>query len=1404
MSEARAPVEVYDPALAEARRAGGGDDEIALIARVTDPDALPPGVRIVSRFGDIVTLRATREQLELLADCPAAVDLEAPRRLTLPVPSTDSSDAVDVEGPTTLSGYARRPEGLRGTGRDIIVAALDWGFDFASPAFRRPDGTTRFIALWDQQGRDGSGPGNRWGYGRILTRADIDRALSSADPYATLGYHPADAATFDVQTGRRVGPAHGTHVLDIAAGSARDDGMTGVAPDSDLVAVHLAHTIDVLGAGNFGDSASVVEGLDWVFSVAGDRPAVVNMSVGAQGSSHDGYSMVEQGIDQAIQLGQQRVGVMSVGNYARAGAHRHGRLGQGERARLTIRVPAADPTPSEVEIWYSGADRFTVTVFGPDSSVFGSAGPGNAIPLRAGTDEIGRMYHVRSARNGRHLIDILLAAGAPGGDWMIELAAESVPTGDGRYYSWIERERGPRPRFVPEDDDPRTSTGSLCNGRLSIAVGAYDPHTAERPIASFSSAGPTVAGLIKPEVLAPGVGIRAARSTPRGGTPGPATVVMSGTSMAAPHVTGLIAVMLAATGPKLDVLDIRATLLATADRPQLEAHHGDLHRVGGGYLDPVAAERAVTDANHNNEPADRPSEAAMTTPSNQTSSDEAPLFADLFEPEQVQTSAAHLSAEPAEESPLAGLLATPTLPLVLAGPMVRRAQPDAVWFWIACSQKITNCTPQITVYNLDGSHNAELTRRMMLAPAAPHVARLGERLWVAIVAARPANLTFETGWIYGYDLAIEAGNATTSVRVAVPDIAYKPFDQPTFRLRSSTRPRIVHGSCRRPGGYGSDASVVLDKWVAREVTAGAKGDRPSALFLTGDQIYADDVAYPLFQAVRRLAADLFGYDERLPLPDGTGSISVSQLTVKDWRGLSGPDEWLASARARLTRRPPKHADFQVLELAKAAALFAKGPRAVSPGEPSRSPAPPPIADRDIPGRIGFSTEDGEGHLLSFAEFAAMYLLVWNPVLWTRYVREEPGSGDSDTDNLTGFASAVVAARRLLANMPTYMLFDDHEITDDWNLDADWKNATNNPMARRVISNGLAAYWAFQAWGNDPSQFDTAFVSAITQHLSEVSASNGWPGLGARAFDAALHDKYWAYAAPTQPPVLCVDTRTQRQFLPNGKTVMSGSTIHSQLRQLLTGGGFKRGDPLTIVLPTPFFGHRSTFFVQDLYYDWPRDRYAGDYELYGNNSGQRPDLIWFLRSVLDPPALVVLSGDVHHGFVIDGLYAGARTLDEIYRGKATWAMRVVQITSSAIKNIKKSAFVDNKAVITDAGKVGELVIPQYENQYKTMPDGTKIAQRAAAAKLPGDLGRTTYVFENHFCVVDFSSRYVDILFIGDARDSKFAFTSGLRNRIPSTVWTAKTSVGLANDPTSFTPPAHWLVQQSGRPLLKIPR
>ena len=59
-------------------------------------------------------------------------------------------------------------------------------------------------------------------------------------------------------------------------------------------------------------------------------------------------------------------------------------------------------------------------------------------------------------------------------------------------------------------------------------------------------------------------------------------------------------------------------------------------------------------------------------------------------------------------------------------------------------------------------------------------------------------------------------------------------------------------------------------------------------------------------------------------------------------------------------------------------------------------------------------------------------------------------------------------RRVLANIPTYMIFDDHEVTDDWNITYKWQKLTRgNALGRSVTRNALAAFTIFQYWGNNP-------------------------------------------------------------------------------------------------------------------------------------------------------------------------------------------------------------------------------------------------------------------------------------------------------------------------------------------------
>jgi subtilisin family serine protease len=575
----------YDPALAETV-GQGGDDELTVIARLAGPDHPGDEVRIITQFGDIATLRLARHRIAEFAAREAVLSLEASRNLR-PFKVSEEvmpADATPSAGTTPVSLYTRRPPGIKGTGKGCVVGVLDWGCDFAFPSFRQADGTSRILALWDQRSNGSPADDNRWGYGRIHSNEAINQALTAEDPYQALDYHPADAG------GSR--GAHGTHVLDIAAGNGRGGGMPGVAPEAGIVFVHLSRTTPVLGQGNLGDSASVLEALDFVFSTAGDRPCVVNMSVGAHGGPHDGSTLVELGIDRAVSIKAGRAVVNSSGNYYAGAVHTQGAIGQSLEQVLHFRVPAGDDTSSELEVWYPAIDKVTATVVDPSGNRFARVAPGQSRTLSAGGRDLGRIYHnIRQTTNGDHQVDLFLEPHAPGGNWQLRLHGDEIK--DGRFHAWIERDTGLRPRFLTDQAINTSTTGTLCNGLLSITVGAYDPHDGGRRLGRFSSSGPTRDGRVKPEIVAPGVRICAAMSAPPGELPGPRYANKSGTSMAAPHVTGAIALMFEAAGAALEISQTRALLFASADRADMDrlAPKTDLHRVGYGYLDIAAAER---------------------------------------------------------------------------------------------------------------------------------------------------------------------------------------------------------------------------------------------------------------------------------------------------------------------------------------------------------------------------------------------------------------------------------------------------------------------------------------------------------------------------------------------------------------------------------------------------------------------------------------------------------------------------------------------------------------------------------------------------------------------------------------------------------------------------------------------
>lgn len=658
---------------------------------------------------------------------------------------------------------------------------------------------------------------------------------------------------------------------------------------------------------------------------------------------------------------------------------------------------------------------------------------------------------------------------------------------------------------------------------------------------------------------------------------------------------------------------------------------------------------------------------------------------------------------------------------VLAGPIVRRATTDKVWFWLACNKEIKDCAPSLVAYphGYTSQYSIDpLLRDIGIAKDFKTV-RLGKSIWIVLVSVVPKTGKFPTDIVIGYDLSIRTEESGEIKTVKLSElnlrIAYPPFPLPTFVIGNLNR-QLVHGSCRRPGAKAEDAFFYYDQWLASTASDGL--NRPASLILTGDQIYADDVAIPLFEAVHQLAVDVFGYVERIPKEAGGGLSLADDYSWEVKPGDIGKGRNLAwSGRKRLTHR-------------------------------TTSP-------------IGFTTEDGEAHLLSFPEFSAMYLIVWSPDLCRAYLpRVEGVNKDSPLHN---YCSYVEACRRVMANSATYMLCDDHEITDDWNLDQQWEDKTKkNSLARRIIANGLAAYWAFQAWGNDPDTFDNKFLQVLTLYFEQLQSSGGYPrNIGSRSpydavgkYEELLLNAHWSFMAASNPKALCVDTRTRRKT-PQGKSaILSGEQVQPYLKDLLQKHGFRKGDPLLLVLPTPFLPHRSMMYIQKKEYNFPRQRYQGDYELYGNNPEQRAELVFWLHEKFDPSALVIFSGDVHHGSVVTGRYAYGAKLEEIKAGRADWVMRIVQITSSPIKNEKNVAYRKKRwwtAWQTDAGNVGESLITQWEHQYRRIPDGKYLAMQAAVRSLKGKLGRETYIFEPHVCVVNMPDQpkgLVRVTFIGE--------------------------------------------------------
>lgn len=517
-------------------------------------------------------------ELETLAEHPQVQFVEAARllapQLVTSVPET-KADRLRTAAPP-------RPA-LTGAG--IVVGIIDFGLDYTLDDFRDTDGTTRIAAIWDQSltPRQGEAPPAGFTRGVEYDAIAIDKALQQQNPFSVVRHQPGPAS-------------HGTHVAGTAAGNGRTADtrfpagrFVGVATDATIVFVQP----DTSGAaGSFTDSVAVAEAVSYVYRKAAQLglPCVVNMSLGQNGGSHDGESVVEQAVDRLLEV-PGRAFVHAAGNEHTWRGHASGTLTQGAVRTLQWRtggglplqggpLPAgSDRTPNELEVWYSPRDELHVRLIDPNGQATTVVRPGQTEPQHDFPS--GNSAFIDSERfsplNGDARIFIAVDRGTASritsGVWQVELTAVRVRSG--RFDAWIERDARSQANnfadqsfFVGSDFDPVMTLGTPATSRRGISVANYD-HVAVAP-SSSSSRGRTRDGRDKPEVAAPGTNIVSScamggRPTGSGGVH-PARTTMSGTSMAAPHVTGIVAQLLQ-SDPTLSAAQIRKVLLASASAP---------------------------------------------------------------------------------------------------------------------------------------------------------------------------------------------------------------------------------------------------------------------------------------------------------------------------------------------------------------------------------------------------------------------------------------------------------------------------------------------------------------------------------------------------------------------------------------------------------------------------------------------------------------------------------------------------------------------------------------------------------------------------------------------------------------------------------------------------------------------
>ena len=441
--------------------------------------------------------------------------------------ATDSMEASGILPASRIPAFGNQGQG-------VLIGFVDTGIDYQNPLFRKEDGSSRILGIWDQTLETGAPDpvtGFQALYGTQYSREEIDQALAAPDPLALVPSADENG--------------HGTFLASVAAGGEDpDQDFTGAAPRASIAMVKLkpakAYLRDFYlireGADAYQEN-DIMMGVAYLLHLARrfSMPLVICLGLGTNQGSHVGKSPLGLYLDD-INIYAGTAVITAAGNETGYG-HHYRAVTRPEETLQTVELNVGEKDSGfSMEFWAQDVDIYRVGFISPTGEVVdplpSSTEEENVIRFLVEQTEITVFSSIVNTATGSQMVFIRFKDPMPG---IWNLTVSSALNITGAFHIWL-----PSRGFISDTTyflrpDPDTLVTGPGNSQYALTVSAYDHTTGG--IYIHSSRGFSRSGQIKPELAAPGVNITGAglRSS---------FVQRSGTSAAAAHAAGAAAILL--------------------------------------------------------------------------------------------------------------------------------------------------------------------------------------------------------------------------------------------------------------------------------------------------------------------------------------------------------------------------------------------------------------------------------------------------------------------------------------------------------------------------------------------------------------------------------------------------------------------------------------------------------------------------------------------------------------------------------------------------------------------------------------------------------------------------------------------------------------------------------------------